>query len=75
MDDPFTNKQNVHISTEQFDRKMIEFSLLLYNNPLLSRKAVDDIWTMLNNFISESFLPFLQCQMKSELVSIANDVM
>ena len=46
MDDPFKNKQNVHISTEHFDRKMFEFSLLLYNNPLLSRKAVNDIFTI-----------------------------
>ena len=30
---------------------------------------------MFNNLISESFVPFLQCQMKSELLSIANDVM
>lgn len=54
-------------SRTKLDRDMFKFTLKLYNNPLLSRKAVDDIINNLNDFISDSFIPFVQNRVEVEL--------
>lgn len=60
-------------SKEVLDDAMLEFSLFLYDNPFISRKAVDDILLKFNTFISNFFIPHLQNQLVSQLHSNVAD--
>ena len=51
------------------DKEILHFTLSLYNNSLISRKAVDGIIEMFDNFISNLLIPKIQNQMKNELQS------
>ena len=68
------NFQNFNASKSTLDKEMIKLTLSLYNNPLLSRQAVDEVLGKVNDFISRSFVPFIQSHMQHELKPIANDV-
>lgn len=68
------NFQNCNVSKSMLDKEMMKLTLSLYNNPLLSREAVDEVLRKVNDFISRSLVPFLQSQMQHELKPIANDV-
>lgn len=44
-----------------------KFTLTLYENPMTPRSEVDRIVGLMSGFISESFVPFLQKEMKRHL--------
>lgn len=48
---------------------MKKFTLQLYKNPLLSRRAVDNVIVEFDNFVSELFIPHLQNEMKNHLTN------
>ena len=56
-----------NITKEKMDKEMMKFTLSLYNNPLLSRKAVDEVIETFDNLFSELLIPFIQDQMENEL--------
>lgn len=61
-----------NICQEKIDTEMLKFTLNLHNNPLLSRKAVNDVINTFNNFFSEIFIPFLQKNIERDLKPIAD---
>ena len=70
--------QNFHtigsnITKQALDREVLKFTLSLYNNPLLSRKAVDDVLQMFNKFTSQQFVPFIQKQQETKLKPITDE--
>lgn len=52
---------------------MLKFTLKLYNNPLLSRKAVDEIIATFDDFLSELFIPFIQNEIISNLAHLQHE--
>lgn len=52
---------------------MLKFTLKLYNNPLLSRKAVDEIITTFDDFLSNLFIPFVQEEIKTNLSHLQHE--
>ena len=55
------------------DWEILKFTLSLYNNPLLSRKAVNYVIKYFNNFINDLFISFLQNDLKKFLKPEVND--
>ena len=49
----------------------MKFTLQLYTNPFLSRKAIDDVLEMFDKFLSQTFVPYIQNQMESSIKSIS----
>ena len=47
--------------------EILKFTLSLYNNPLLSRKAVNSVIAEFTSFISKLFVPFLQSEIENQL--------
>ncbi|XP_043469502.1 uncharacterized protein LOC122503625 [Leptopilina heterotoma] len=66
-------RENIGSKKEILDREMLKFTLKLYNNPLLSRKAVGEIIETFDDFISELFIPFLQSEIKSNLAHLQHE--
>ena len=55
------------IGVNSLHEEMLKFTLSLYNNPLLSRKAVNSVITEFSSFISKLFIPFLQTEIEKHL--------
>ena len=66
----FSNKNMETLPT--LDKEILHFTLSLYNNPLISRKAVDGIIEMFDTFIPNFWIPLVQNQMKNELQCITS---
>ena len=62
-------QQSDFLTTVQLDRQIFKITLSLYNNPLISRKAVDDIIKNFNDFIDSTFIPYIEGQIQNELKS------
>lgn len=49
-----------NINKDDVDKELLKLTLSLYNNPYLSRKAVDDIIQTFHNFISKTLILFIK---------------
>lgn len=74
MDDTRPRMEYKNISIYDLQRAMLIFTLSLYNNPLLCRAAVQQIIEDFDNFISNIFIPFLQCENEKYLKPLATPV-
>ena len=54
----FEKTRNIDLNT--LHEEVLKMTLSLYNNPLLSRKAVDSVIEDFSSFISKIFILFLQ---------------
>ena len=63
----------IRVSKETLDKEVLKFTLSLYNNALLSRKAVDFVIQQFNSFIDELFIPFLDNRMETQLQVFQNN--
>ena len=51
----------------------MKFTLNLYNNPHLSRKAVDEVFIIFDAFLSQSFILYIQSQVQTELKPLTSE--
>ena len=57
----------------KLDSDIFKLTLCLYSNPLLSKKAVDNVITLFSVFISENFVPFLKNRIDNKLKSVLDE--
>ena len=56
--------------TRDLSKQTLDKEILLHNNPLLSRKNVDDVIKIFDNLISDIFTSFIRTKMQNELKPI-----
>lgn len=61
-----------NVTKLMLDQEMTKFTLSLYSNPLLSRKAIDSILQSFDNYTSDLFIPYVQTQMMNHLKPITD---
>ena len=54
-------------SKEGLDKEFIRLTLSMYNNPLMSRKAVDYVINEYLDFFSNNIIPYIQCLMETDV--------
>lgn len=59
-----------YVTKTDLDREILKLTMSLYNNPLMSNKAVDESVATVNEFFSDFFVPYLQIQMAREIKSL-----
>lgn len=63
-----------NIDENDIDREILKFTLSLYNNPYLSRKSANDVIQIFNEFISKTFIPFIQKKMETHVKPISTEI-
>lgn len=61
---------NSFINKSILDKEILRFTLSLYNNPLLSRKAVDFVIQQFSNYTDNILIPFLQNEIQTKLQNV-----
>ncbi|KAL7295122.1 hypothetical protein TKK_0011589 [Trichogramma kaykai] len=55
------------INREMLDKSLLNLTLSFYENPLMSRKIVDDMINKMSRFVDDSLIPFIQHEMSIKL--------
>lgn len=63
-----------NIDKSDIDKEILKFTLSLYNNPFLSRKAVDEAIQNFSQFISNHFVPYIQKKMEIHVKPISSEI-
>ncbi|KAJ8685014.1 hypothetical protein QAD02_020807 [Eretmocerus hayati] len=61
-----------NFSKADLDRELMKLTLSMYDDPLLSRKAVDNNFNKFDRFISDQLIPYLLYQMSQDLKPVTD---
>lgn len=68
-----SNNTVPHITSYDLNNEILKLSLSLYNLPHISRKDVDVVINMLDDFVSRKLIPFIQNEMQCHVKPLSNE--